>query len=168
MADQPNAAQGSAPAVATIDDAALLRNMLSILMEEKAELARERQEKKRQLEVRTTSHKSLAKYNEKEQIDKESICTHLKGGKIKSPRTDYAVGHHTYPDNSSFIRCLICGAKWKKLDTKEFLVRRGKKVPNHTGLGWLDAIQMLKSSTNTPTSSITVTKVTTLSEETAE
>lgn len=157
MSNQDNAAQSSAPAASV--DVKMLQSMLQILLEEKADQAKERNEKKRQHEARQASHKSLSVYNEKEAQDSQRLCTHLKGGKLKGARMDYAVGHHTFPDGATYIRCLICRMKWKKNDTRDHLIRRGQKITNHTGLSWLDAVNMLKSSTNTPTSSETVTTV---------
>jgi len=43
--------------------------------------------------------------------------------------------------------------KWLPADTKEFLYRGGKKIPNHTGLGWEDAILMAAESSNMASSS---------------
>ena len=73
--------------------------------------------------------------------------------KVKSPTVDYAVYFHTFLDAKSYIRCQICGMKWRKDDTAETLIRYGKPVPNHTGIGWKEAVQMAKKSTNTPSAS---------------
>ncbi len=88
-------------------------------------------------------------------------CRHLKGGKGRKRRgfgKDYAVYIHTYPNAEQVIRCFLCGMKWKRRDTDEFLVRgdgNGKivKIPNHTGVGWAKAVEMLAETTNTPSAS---------------
>jgi hypothetical protein len=43
--------------------------------------------------------------------------------------------------------------KWRNLDTPEFLFRKGKKVENHTGIGWKQAYGMVQESTNTAAAS---------------
>jgi len=79
----------------------------------------------------------------------------LKGGKHgpKSGVIDYNVGLHTYINGENIIKCNSCMMKWKVNDTIEFLVRGGRKIANHTKIGWQQAQAMLNQSTNTPTSS---------------
>lgn len=161
MSEQTQQTQGKAP-VATVPatDMALLQQMVAILLEEKAEASAEKKEKRRIHEARVKSRENLSQYNLEQKIKAQSICTHLKGGKPsadnpRSAKIDYAVGHHTFPDHTSAIRCHICGMLWKRKDTVDFLQRGGKQVVNHTGIGWLEAVKMLRESTNTPTASET-------------
>jgi|SRR5208283_1196776 len=110
------------------------------------------------------AHKKMAQQQREKQRDKsagfenvailanQARCSHLKGGKhrdnFNDPRIDYIVYTHTYINGEVVIRCRTCGMRWKKEDTKEFLVRNGHKIPNHTGLGWRDAYMMTKASTD--------------------
>jgi hypothetical protein len=69
----------------------------------------------------------------------EDKCSHRKGdGKVGSGAitTDYNVSMHTFPDASKRIRCNGCGKKWFP----------GKD-------GWKEAVEMVKQSTNIPSSS---------------
>ncbi len=43
--------------------------------------------------------------------------------------------------------------KWYPTDTAEVIIRGGTARANHTGMGWREAVQMLKDSTNQPSSS---------------
>jgi hypothetical protein len=64
----------------------------------------------------------------------EDDCDHKKGGKLRRRyATDYAVTCHTFVDGSSLVKCMICGKKWKRTDPI--------------------AIEMMRESTNTPSSS---------------
>jgi hypothetical protein len=86
---------------------------------------------------------------------KQARCKHLKGGGRgpKNAAKDYALSLHTYVNAETVAKCLICGAKWHPEDTKEWLMRGGKKISNHTHIGWREVGEMLESSSNTPTSS---------------
>jgi hypothetical protein len=82
----------------------------------------------------------------------QTTCSHLKGGKFRKKRnvaTDYAVYHHTFVDGEQRITCMLCNMHWGMKDTKEQLFRRGKYIPNHTKLGWSDAVFMFNNSSNT-------------------
>lgn len=141
-----------APESAT--DAATLQMLVSLLLAERQDALEERKEKARTLAVRNEQRRKNAEYNVAEKNKIQSICTHKKGGKgLKSPKVDYAVYFHTFTDATSYIRCQICGMKWRNQDTIEFLVRRGEKVLNHTGIGWKQAYGMVQESTNTASSS---------------
>lgn len=91
----------------------------------------------------------------------QTRCRHLKGGRGPKRRgfgKDFAVYIHTYPNAEQVIRCFLCGMKWKRRDTDEFLYRgdgNGKlvQVKNHTGIGWAKAVEMLADTTNTPSAS---------------
>jgi hypothetical protein len=86
---------------------------------------------------------------------KQSRCTHLKGGKVKSKTgiKDYALFHHTYIDKQQIIGCFVCKMRWKPGDTVEYLVRNGRKKANHTRIGWFEALELFGQSSNTPSMS---------------
>jgi len=156
MNDQVKPGQGTpAPAAPPVSsDSATLQMLVQLLLAERQAALEERQEKQRANQVRDEQRRINAEYNVAEKNKAQAICTHKKGGKgIKGPRIDFAVYAHTFTDNVAYIRCQICGAKWRNQDTKEYLVRKGKKIENHTGIGWREALDMLSQSTNTPSSS---------------
>lgn len=68
---------------------------------------------------------------------RQDKCSHLKGGRMAGRwSTDYNVSNFTYIDGTQEIKCLTCGKKWFNGD-----------------LGWQDALNMFRQSTNTPNSS---------------
>jgi hypothetical protein len=164
MTDQTKSEQGAtpvsaphaapaAPAVPS-SDAATLQMLVTLLLAERQQALEERQEKQKSLKARDDQRKITARYAESEKLSIQAMCTHKKGGLgVQSPKTDYAVYYHTYTDATCCIRCQICGAKWRQMDTPEWLFRKGEKVPNHTKIGWKDAFDMLKNSTNTASAS---------------
>ena len=148
----PAAVPAAVPAAMNQD---VLLSLVQLLLAERQDAILEKQEKLRAREAREQQRRLNAEYNEAEVKEKQRVCTHKKGGTRgpKSTKLDYAVYFHTCTDGSSYIRCLICGAKWKSTDTREYLIRRGEKVENHTGIGWVEAHQMLAQSTNSPSAS---------------
>jgi len=141
------------------NDTALLLQLVRLLIDDKKVEAEERQAKRVVQKARDKTTRELSEYNEKVEQNKQRICTHLKNQPSKfyksapSIRDDFAVSHHTFPDGNTYIRCLICGAKWHKGDTQETWMRKGQKVPNWTWIGWKEAVQMVAKSTNTATAS---------------
>lgn len=129
--------------------------LLQILIQQQARLAlKDQQEEEARLSRQKQRDKNAQDHTAKDLL-RQARCTHLKGGK-KGPRSqvrDYAVYIHTYIDSHYEIRCFICKMIWKINDTAEFLVRRSKKVANHTKIGWFEASKMLEQTTNTPSSS---------------
>lgn len=96
-----------------------------------------------------------AKDQDSKLLLKQAKCKHLKGGR-KGPKTqnkDYAVYQHRFISFIQYIRCAICGMKWFIEDTKEYLVRKGHKISNHTKIGWREAVDMMEGSTNTMSAS---------------
>lgn len=145
--------QGAAP-VPEPSDATTLQLLVKLLLAERQQTLEEKQERQRTQKARDEQRKINADYVVKEKNHIQQICTHKKGGKgLKSPKTDYAVYFHTFTDATSYIRCQICGMKWRNQDTKEYLLRKGQKVQNHTGIGWREAYEMLQNSTNTASAS---------------
>lgn len=141
-------------------DMQVLASLVQLLLEERAEAAKEKKERAVIKQARDESDQKLSAYNEKEKRNIQRMCTHQKNQPSKhhhTPRalkTDYAVSYHVYPDGISKVRCLICGAQWFKGDTAEMFnggPYKGKK--NWTKIGWNEALKMVAESTNTPTKS---------------
>jgi hypothetical protein len=144
-----------APAVPSLlGDAQALNLLLQLLLAERQDAMLEKQAKLEAFKERERQRRQNAEQTILRKQNAQQYCTHKKGGTgLKGPKIDYALSFHTFVDHSSYIRCLICGAKWKAGDTSEYLIRRGEKVPNHTKIGWERAFQMLGESSNTATSS---------------
>jgi hypothetical protein len=139
---------------APVSDSALLANLVQLLLSERKEALEEKKERERARQAREAQRRINSEYAIAEKLNIQKLCTHKKGGRgLKSPKVDYAVYFHTFTDATSYIRCQICGMKWRNVDTPEYLIRRGKKIPNHTGIGWKEAYQMVAESTNTASSS---------------
>lgn len=148
--------QGTPPSAPFVsEDAKTLQMLVQLLLAERQENLIEKQSKLAHYQEREKQRRINAEFNAQEKQQSYTLCTHKKGGRSgpKSPKVDYAVYFHTFVDGNSYIRCQICGMKWKNTDTTEFLIRRGRKIPNYTGKGWKEAHDMLSQSTNTPTSS---------------
>jgi hypothetical protein len=139
---------------APVSDSALLANLVQLLLAERKEALEEKKERERARQAREAQRRINSEYAIAEKLNIQKLCTHRKGGRgLKSPKVDYAVYFHTFTDATSYIRCQICGMKWRNVDTPEYLIRKGKKIPNHTGIGWKEAYQMVAESTNTASSS---------------
>jgi len=148
-------APAPAPAVGVPSSQTQLDQLLQILVMQQARLAQKDQEIENQRQARDTQREKNAQDHTAKDLLRQARCTHLKGGR-KGPRSqvrDYAIYLHTFIDRHYEIRCFLCKMIWKVNDTVEFLVRRGKKIPNHTKLGWSEAAKMLEQTTNTPSSS---------------
>jgi hypothetical protein len=143
--------QGSLP---VSEDATTLQLLVQLLLSERQDALAEKQEKARALAAKNEQRRINAEYAIADKNNIQSMCTHKKGGRgLKSPKVDYAVYFHTFTDATSYIRCQICGMKWRNQDTVQFLVRKGKQIPNHTGIGWREAYTMVSESSNTASSS---------------
>lgn len=135
-------------------DMQTLQLVLQLLLAERQDALAEKKARAEAYAEKEKQRRLNAEYNLQEKQQAQSLCSHRKGGRgLKGPKVDYAVSFHTFVDSSSYIRCLICGMKWKNTDTDEYLVRRGEKVPNHTGIGWSKAYKFLGESSNTATAS---------------
>jgi hypothetical protein len=143
-----------------------LAKMLTLLISrEETALEKEAAEKANR-KKRAEANEATEKQNFWNVMTAQVRCSHLKGNFKTAPRLvsdtkiDYNVSYHTFIDGKSQVRCMSCGMKWKDQDTKEYLVRNGKKVPNHTKIGWSEggptgngAIGMVRVSTNKGSSS---------------
>jgi hypothetical protein len=154
MENQKQPEQTVPVSVQPVSDDATLANLVQLLLAERQDALLDKKERQRAQQARDSQRKINAEYSVAEKKSIQAMCTHKKGGRgTKSPKVDYAVYFHTFTDATSYIRCQICGAKWRNQDTPEFLFRKGEKVPNHTGIGWKEAYQMVAESTNTASSS---------------
>lgn len=132
-----------------------LELLLSLMLKkEEANLVKEETDRQRLLQIAAQREKTQSQ-NAYKIIRLQATCKHLKGGRrLKSDtKIDYNVILHVFPDGIWQIKCLGCAARWRKTDTKEFLFRNGKKIPNHTRMGWTEALVLVDQSTNTFSSS---------------
>src|SRR5260370_33956678 len=121
-------APGASPVQAAVpsEDSKTLQLLVQLLLAERQEQMIERQEKSKARAAREEQRRANSDFNVKEQREKQAICTHRKGGRgLKGPKVDYAVSFHTFVNGESYIRCLICGMKWKDTDSADDLVRSG-------------------------------------------
>jgi len=142
-----------------IDKMELLLELL--LGQKQDELEKQVAQKQRQKAL-GIQREASASQNALNLIKLQMRCNGRRAGKhenIYAERlNDPNVMMHTFVDGNAVIKCLTCGAKWKggsgaQNDTREFLFRNGKKIPNHTKLSWEDALQLVQKSTNQPSSS---------------
>jgi len=138
-------------------DASTINMLAQVLSLIAAKEARELQKEEQGLvhqKQRDQRRAENAKGEEYKRIATQAKCTHRKGGTaVKDSKLDYNVGTHTFPDGTCVISCLTCRAKWRKDDTAEYFLRKGRKVANHTHIGWREAVNMYRQSTNTITKS---------------
>jgi hypothetical protein len=128
-----------------------LELLLSLMLKkEEASLLKEDAERKRQVQIAVQREKTQSQ-NAYKIIKLQATCKHLKGGRrLKADKNmDYNVVLFVFPDGVWQIKCHSCAARWRKQDTKEFLFRGGKKIPNHTRMGWTEALALVDQSTNT-------------------
>jgi hypothetical protein len=130
-----------------------------LLLKEGREARKEQLDLDRQV-ARQSQRDRNAREIDSKVLLKQARCRHLKGGKNRSKvqKIDYAVYPFTFSDADTYVRCQICGMKWRKNDTKEFLSRADKKgkihkIANHTKIGWHEAMEMVEMSSNTAGSS---------------
>ena len=144
--------QATVPAVSSQQAQEVL---IRSLLEREARLARKELEEEEKTIVRSKQRALNAKNRNEKTFLKQSRCKHLKGGKVKSKTgvRDYALFHHTYIDRTHLIGCFVCKMRWRPGDTQEVLFRNGRRIRNHTKMGWADALEMFEQSSNSPTSS---------------
>lgn len=133
----------------------LLGQLVALMVLEQKQRLQGAQEQERRDKARSSQRERNAKDQDNKLLLKQARCKHLKGGK-KGPKTqnkDYAVYQHRFISFIEYIRCAICGMKWFREDTAEYLVRKGRKIANHTKKGWREAAEMMEGSTNTMSAS---------------
>jgi len=133
----------------------LLAQLVSLMVLEQQERLSVAKNLKQREDARAAQRNRNAKDQDSKLLLKQAKCKHLKGGK-KGPKTqnkDYAVYQHRFISFLQYIRCTICGMRWYMEDTKEYLFRKGRKISNHTKIGWREACDMMEGSTNTMSAS---------------
>ena len=132
-----------------------MSQLLDVILKREARQAQKEQDEENQRVAKQKQRDINAQSAYEDAQAKQMKCNHLKGGKnrIRTQAKDYAVYMHTYINAERVIRCFLCGMKWKIKDTKEFLFRNGKKIPNHTKIGWDEACEMLGQTSNQNSSS---------------
>lgn len=118
------------------------------LIQKEAELERIQVERDKQARLNSEQY-TVAK------IETQKNCKHLKGGKTRQrgQQKDPNVFAHTFTDGTPMIKCNSCGAKWFPKDTTEYLHRNGMAIPNWTGIGWREAVELAEESSNKPSAS---------------
>lgn len=161
--------QKSAPAVTPAAPAVSNEMVLALLAQlaEQSKISAARELRLQKLEeaedARVKAKKDRYELNRKEEnkgyLDVQKNCKHLKGGKYRKKNAvkDYGLGCHTFINGAMEIRCLVgCRMRWIPTDTREYIIRDGRKLRNHTGKSWADVVEMLDvDSSNTPTKSET-------------
>jgi hypothetical protein len=125
-----------------------------MVLEQKERLQVAKQTQQREA-ARSAQRERNAKDQDSKLLLRQAKCKHLKGGK-RGPKTqnkDYAVYQHRFINFIQYIRCAICGMRWYPEDTIEYLLRKGRKISNHTKIGWREAVNMMDASTNTMSAS---------------
>jgi len=132
-----------------------VEQLLQVMLEKEARIAKEEGDKIENEKQKQIQRLQNAAGRFKKLLVKQARCTHLKGGKNRrnTQAKDFSVYYHTYINSIPVIRCFVCRMHWGTRDTKEFLIRNDKKVPNHTKIGWDEAREMLGQTTNTPSCS---------------
>ena len=125
-----------------------------MIMREKRELLKAQAEENARLTREAQRNKNRSNDGAKILL-RQARCSHLKGqtSTANNPTIDYAVYQHTFVNADTVIKCRYCAMKWRPEDTVEFLVRKGKKIANHTKIGWREAKLMVKQSTDKPSTS---------------
>jgi hypothetical protein len=129
--------------------------LLSLMMAKEARLAEKEAYLEQQLAARDEERKKESERYTIDKIVNQKNCKHLKGGASRSrgQQRDPSVYAHTFTNGDIVIKCQLCGAKWMPKDTADYLDRNGSKIPNWTGIGWREALQMAQDSSNRPSSS---------------
>lgn len=152
QATKPDAA---ALAQSLQNDPSVMNQLLTVILMREAREARIAEAKEAAVAQRNAKRNENSKHTAEAGLLNQAKCKHLKGGR-RGPKAgvkDYAVSAHTFIDRSTTIKCHLCGMKWKQDDTVEYLFRKGKKIKNHTRIGWAEAVGMASDSTNTVSSS---------------
>lgn len=129
--------------------------LVNMMLKREARAAAKEQAELDAIEAKNRQRDINARSNFNDELEKQVKCKHLKGGKnrIRTQAKDFAVYMHTFINKEVIIRCFLCGMKWKTLDTKEHLVRNGISLPNHTKIGWEEAVNMINETSNQPSAS---------------
>ena len=133
----------------------LLSQFVALLLAKEGREAAESQAKLDRMKAIQKQRDRNAKDQDSKLLLRQARCKHLKGGK-RGPKTqnkDYAVYQHRFITFVEYIRCRICGMRWFPEDTADYLKRNGRKIANHTRVGWREAVAMTDASTDTASAS---------------
>ncbi len=156
----------SAKSVPTANPEVMMNGLFKLLEILSAREARLELKEREQLEAFSRRDEQVRRNNKdwnRNILLTQKNCHHRKGFWKRGPgplTTDYAVYMHTFINMKREIKCRICKMTWRPEDSKDFLVINGQQVPNHTGIGWEDAINgkisavaMTAQSTDKPSAS---------------
>ena len=153
----------STPAIPAIpSDTNALMSLVQTLLEStkiaaarEARLAKAEDEEAARKQARADQYARNRMGEDTSVTERQKVCKHLKGGKHRKrgSEKDYAVFLHRFIDNTQYVKCMLCKMKWYPTDTVERIVRGGKVLLNHTGIGWREALLLMEDSTNTPSMS---------------
>jgi hypothetical protein len=132
-----------------------------VALEEQAEKARERENKKRSQEQALRQHESTEKARELSDAQRARFCDHLLGnhgiGVIPDIRR-CALNKHTLSSTEIYMRCQKCRFEWRPDDTDKVWHRweggegspERKRVglPNPTNMGWIKINNFLRTFRN--------------------
>lgn len=137
------------------DQAEMLTQLLLLMAKREARLNQQEESQVEAAQRKRDAYNRQRSNNTEAERNRQKRCPHLKGGKTRSKgaRVDYNLSLHTYISGESVIKCLSCGMKWRPTDTPKLVVRNDRIYPNHTGIGWEKALEMMNLSTNEPTRS---------------
>lgn len=164
---KPRVVEEEIPAASPVPvdfDASDIKQLLKYMMADQAEKIEEKRALREKNEHLRKQRELNAKDQDNKTLIKQARCKHLKGYNrsgskgVRSQNKDYAVYRFQFINFMEYIRCRICGMKWFIEDTKDYLVRESKsgkkhKISNHTHMGWVEAVEMVEASTDTPASS---------------
>lgn len=123
--------------------------LLELLVEEKTREIIKQKELQASQEQRKAQYIKNRSTKRDQLFNKQKSCDHLKGGRHKLKQNkDYALWYHTYISREQKIGCFVCKMRWFPGDTSEYLLRNGRKLSNHTKIGWEQAKVMFTQSTN--------------------
>lgn len=137
------------------NDPSAINQLLTVILMREARLAAKEEAAEAARKLRSDKLDQNAKHGQESDLLKQARCKHMKGGR-RGPKAgikDHTVYPHTFINGETVIRCTTCSMRWKKDDTVEYLLRSGKKIKNHTRIGWHEAAAMVGQSTNTASSS---------------
>jgi hypothetical protein len=127
-----------------------VEQMLALLLAREAKVAAKEAALEKRLEERDELRRRESEKMTESMINTQRDCKHLKGSNTRrrGQQKDPNVYMHTFGDGARMIKCNSCRAKWFPQDNAEFLTRSGSKIPNWTGIGWRQAVEMLEESSN--------------------
>jgi hypothetical protein len=124
--------------------------LLNVLLAKEARLAEKEAALESAIQSREEQRRRECQQYTIEKMENQKNCRHLKGGRgrARGQQRDPSVYQHTFTDGSVVIKCTLCGAKWMPKDTREYVMRDGRAIPNWTGISWQDACEMVDDSSN--------------------